>query len=405
MSSIRLTAAAKYYQELPHQMAAWNWLQGKIPAPVIEEFTALYRAAQPPKPSGTPDAVTIAVQFLRSPGIEGCHLDAYPDPETGDQPWTIGWGNTRINGRAVRKGDTITQQQADDMLTETVRGIERTLAKTVPPWRELTTGQRAALLSFAFNNGPRFMTSGGHQTIGRALRDGRLADVPAAMMLYVNPGGPTEIGLRRRRKLEGEMWSAGSVGRPWTMILSPEPQYYSQTDNGAQRDRTCFASAAAMLAKQVKPSCLCGSNADLEQYLKIVNTFGDTTNASAQVRALGVLGIKARLNQASDWGTVERAIASGSGIALGYIHRGPVTAPDPRSLGHWLYCWGISSTHIMVHDPMGEPDMVGGGFVLGKSGRSVKMTRRNFERRWMVTLSRGAWEFTPGTGWALEVIQ
>jgi GH24 family phage-related lysozyme (muramidase) len=28
------------------------------------------------------------------------------------------------------------------------------------------------------------------------------------MMLYVNPGGPSEAGLRRRRKAEGALWNA-----------------------------------------------------------------------------------------------------------------------------------------------------------------------------------------------------
>ena len=26
--------------------------------------------------------------------FEGCRLPAYPDPETGAEPWTIGWGST-----------------------------------------------------------------------------------------------------------------------------------------------------------------------------------------------------------------------------------------------------------------------------------------------------------------------
>src|SRR5690554_3647370 len=43
---------------------------------------------------------------------EGCKLTAYPDPGTGGKPWTIGWGTTRIDGRAVRPGETITQARA-----------------------------------------------------------------------------------------------------------------------------------------------------------------------------------------------------------------------------------------------------------------------------------------------------
>lgn len=78
------------------------------------------------------------------------------------------------------------------------------------------------------------------------------------------------------------------------LVLSPEPQFYSQRDNGAQADRTCFTSSCAMLAKQVLPKALSGSNADL-QHLARVQRFGDTTNAEAQLRALAELGITARL--------------------------------------------------------------------------------------------------------------
>jgi lysozyme len=33
--------------------------------------------------------------------FEGCVLEAYPDPGTGNDPWTVGWGST---GPGIRKG-------------------------------------------------------------------------------------------------------------------------------------------------------------------------------------------------------------------------------------------------------------------------------------------------------------
>jgi hypothetical protein len=186
-------------------------------------------------------------------------------------------------------------------------------------------------------------------------------------------------------------------------VTQAEPQFYPQTDNGAQADRTCFTSAAAMLAKAVKPSSLTGSNADWEQYYPLVRKHGDTINAAAQVAALAELGIKARLVKNADWGLIHEQVKRWGGLALGYIHRGPVNRPDPASNGHWCYCWGIDDTHLLIHDPQGEPDMVNGGFVPGRSGRSVKVSRQNFGRRWMVTPSASGWMHTPGTGWALVV--
>ena len=40
---------------------------------------------------------------------EGCRLTAYPDPASGADPWTIGYGHT---GPEVKPGLTISQEQA-----------------------------------------------------------------------------------------------------------------------------------------------------------------------------------------------------------------------------------------------------------------------------------------------------
>ena len=186
-------------------------------------------------------------------------------------------------------------------------------------------------------------------------------------------------------------------------VTQPEPQFYPQTDNGHQADRTCFTSSAAMLAKLVKPSSLSGSNADWVQYYPRVQRHGDTIHAQNQVAALAELGIKARMVKTGDWGLIHEQVKRWGGLCLGYIHRGPSSRPDPRSIGHWAFCWGIDDQHLVLHDPQGEPDMVNGGFVPGRSGRAVRVSRQHFGRRWMVTSSASGWLYTPGTGWALVV--
>jgi hypothetical protein len=55
MASIRLADAAKHDKQLPHQLAAWNWLQEQLSAEELAEFGELYRAAPPPKPLDTPN--------------------------------------------------------------------------------------------------------------------------------------------------------------------------------------------------------------------------------------------------------------------------------------------------------------------------------------------------------------
>lgn len=49
-SSIRLSSAAKYYEEESHQLAAWNWLQEQLTEAELQEFAELYRAAPASKP-------------------------------------------------------------------------------------------------------------------------------------------------------------------------------------------------------------------------------------------------------------------------------------------------------------------------------------------------------------------
>ena len=50
MSTIKLTDAAKYYQEESHQIAAWNYLQSELSAEQLSEFADLFRAG-PPAPT------------------------------------------------------------------------------------------------------------------------------------------------------------------------------------------------------------------------------------------------------------------------------------------------------------------------------------------------------------------
>ncbi|ELJ7022281.1 lysozyme, partial [Salmonella enterica] len=42
--------------------------------------------------------------------FEGCSLTAYPDPGTGGEPWTIGYGWTHsVDGKPVKPGMMIDQ--------------------------------------------------------------------------------------------------------------------------------------------------------------------------------------------------------------------------------------------------------------------------------------------------------
>ena len=185
---------------------------------------------------------------------------------------------------------------------------------------------------------------------------------------------------------------------PGELITAPEPQYYWQRDNAKHADRSCFASSCAMLVKHCKPTALQGSNADLE-YLGVVMKYGDTTNADAQIRAMADYGIKARLIKNADQSLIEEQIQRRGALALGWVHNGRIA--HPVGGGHWSFCYGYTPKNLLIHDPGGEADLVGGGFVSHQGGRAQRYTRRNFSRRW--ELIGPPWRYAPGHGWAVVV--
>lgn len=387
MSLATVRAAAEHAARVgrlePHQLAALQALDESLSQAQQQRFSELWRAAPLPKPADDP-AVKLALPVIRQ--FEGCRLEAYPDPETGGDPWTIGWGATRhFDGSPVKRGDVITQVVADEMLDGYVRDIVAgQLGRTVPGWRKLSARQQAALLSFAYNVGAGFYGAPGFETLSAALRESRLADVPAALRLYVNPGGPSEAGLRRRREAEVELW--GGPQRPTSKVL--KVPYFSQNDNRSGTGyRECFSSTCAMVA------AFYGKVQGDDEYNAIREQFGDTTKAEAQIQALRFLGLDARFVTSAAPGLLESEILAGRPVPVGWYHHGPVTAPTGG--GHWTLCIGFDAERFVMNDPNGEADMRNGGYVNHTQGNGITYSRRNWLRRWEAD--------GPGTGWALVV--
>ena len=64
--TIDLKKAAKYYNEESHQIAAWNFLESKLPEEILDEFADLYRAG-PANPSGNVITPEICQQLTGYP--------------------------------------------------------------------------------------------------------------------------------------------------------------------------------------------------------------------------------------------------------------------------------------------------------------------------------------------------
>lgn len=145
--------------------------------------------------------------------FEGCRLEAYPDPKTGAEPITIGWGSTRDrNGRPFRLGDRITQQEADELLMAQITRTYLPPQARIPGWSAMNDNQRGTILSFAYNLGANFFGARGFETISRVLRNQEWRDIEAALILYRNPGSRVEEGLLRRRLSEANVFLAGTAG-------------------------------------------------------------------------------------------------------------------------------------------------------------------------------------------------
>lgn len=91
---------------------------------------------------------------------EGCELTAYPDPLSGGEPWTVGWGHTG----GVTPGFVITQGLADGLLAADVKRAEAGLHAALPWFVDLDAFRQDVLTNMAFNMGVA-----GLLTFGRML--------------------------------------------------------------------------------------------------------------------------------------------------------------------------------------------------------------------------------------------
>ena len=154
-------------------------------------------------------------------GFEKFRGDAYLD---GVGVPTVGYGATHYpDGRSVQMGDSVTQQEADDLYQHHVQTTTEKLNQS-DAFRRLDPGTQASLTSFAFNVGPNFIGGKNFGTITRAIESGDKSEIASAMKLYVNPGSSVEAGLRRRRAAEIELMNT-PYERP---NYSPNP--YGRTD-------------------------------------------------------------------------------------------------------------------------------------------------------------------------------
>jgi lysozyme len=144
--------------------------------------------------------------------FEGCakqrhdgSIEAYPDPGTGAEPWTIGWGATgadHVHGGRIGPGTIWTQQQCDERLARDLVRYARDVARALGS-APTTQGQFDAMVSFHYNTGAI-----ARATLTKRHVAGDFAGAAAEFARWNKAGGKVLRGLVRRRAAEAELYQS-----------------------------------------------------------------------------------------------------------------------------------------------------------------------------------------------------
>ncbi len=131
--------------------------------------------------------------------FEGLRLEAYPDPATSGDPYTIGYGCTH----GVTPGMVITLEQANAWLDRDAKDVADEVSLVVSP--SLTDNQFAACVCFAYN------VKGWRETpLFGFLEKGYTGIASQHWLLYDKAAGVPMAGLERRRQAELALFQSGT---------------------------------------------------------------------------------------------------------------------------------------------------------------------------------------------------
>ena len=133
--------------------------------------------------------------------FEGYADNAYPDPISGAEPWTIGYGHTT----GVQPGETCTKEQAEQWLLSDVETVVDAINHDCT--YQLTQPEFDAMVDFGFNLGVHREES---STLWAKLMAGDLAGTEAEFPKWDMAGGRVVQGLLRRRQAEEALFIEGA---------------------------------------------------------------------------------------------------------------------------------------------------------------------------------------------------
>ena len=146
--------------------------------------------------------------------IGGGQFDAYPDPGTGGDPWTIGWGTT---GADIKKGLIWTQAQCDARFDHDILTYVATVAQVIGKART-SQNQFDAMVSFHYNTGKL-----PGSTLLKLHIAGDFAGAAAQFGKWTHAAGKVLPGLITRRAAEAAMYATpdAPAAKPATTPATP----------------------------------------------------------------------------------------------------------------------------------------------------------------------------------------
>lgn len=177
------------------------------------------------------------------------------------------------------------------------------------------------------------------------------------------------------------LWEKEAIERREVRLNVP---FFAQTDNLYEPHRTCNTSACAMVAR-----FLGAKIAGDDEYYQIVRRYGDTTDHTAQTKALNAIGVKSTWHTNLGFSDLDKSLAAGLPIVIGILHRGTLDRPTG---GHMVVVIGKNDKGYICHDPYGSLLDPGGGYTGDvRNGENVVYPRHVLNHRWLVEGGYSGW--------------
>jgi GH24 family phage-related lysozyme (muramidase) len=331
----------KPWGQLPHQDAAIIELEEDLAANGYAAamrrdrpwFQAWSQAGKQPDPIYLAPAVRIIQEF------EACNLVAYAD-STG--VWTVGWGNTQVDGRPVKQGDKISQSKADTMLRDTVQQFAARLHKIIPATANYGGNQQAALLSWMYNIGA---TAVQDSTLARRLNSGEPGTIviPQELPKWDKANGRTLPGLTRRRAAEVALFTGTkptTAPRPQTK-LTPNAAFSFRVTPHITHGELCLNEERRRFVNEAQ----CQIATELCTFIEKARAhFGQKPVIITSAHRPPA--VNQAVNGASN---SEHLFKPGSGAIDWYIQGVPVKTVQDWCVKNWPYSTGLGAAKGFIH--------------------------------------------------------